>query len=298
MAGFTSEQWPASRRKPGRLQTGIVAGFASESRAGFSRNSQADEAAADIRKVQHLLCNLLLDVVCKDTNRLSYIRRHVRVARAALPYMNKPQAEIAVARISKLCARWGEVVSEGYCEPEIHEISPETMVVDFLAQRRFPEAHLKILHRAAQEVWDGETSIHRVMAAALPVHPRAYLHLPQYDSFREWLILMRIAKPDGPGVYRPGILCQWWVQNMMPSKVKGARYRQCLEGSVKANAPPVKEWWLAGRDATPPQTCQSISLFQFVAGGDPPCRADVCPVSAKLAECRRFAVRARHRHLS
>jgi hypothetical protein len=143
--------------------------------------------------------------------------------------MNKAQAEIAEARISKLCAKWGEVVSEGYIQPETVEFSPETAVVDFLAQRRFPEAYLKILYRAAQERWDGETSIHRTMASALPVHPRAYLLVPQYDSFREWLILMRIAKPDGPGVYRPGIMCKWWVEQMTPSKVKGASYRQCLE---------------------------------------------------------------------
>ena len=185
--------------------------------------------AAKAKAAQHLLCNLLLDVVCKDSNRLPYIRRHVRVARAALPYMTDAQAEIAEARIGKLCSKWGAVVSEGYSDPEIAEIARETMVVDFLAQRRFPEAHLRILHRAAQVLWEGEKSLHSVMSACLPTHPRAYLHLPQYDSFREWLILLRIVQPDGPGIYRPGTLCQWWVENMAPSKIKGSGYRRCLE---------------------------------------------------------------------
>ena len=189
----------------------------------------AREITPDTKKAQHLLCSLLLDVVCKDSNRLSYIRRHVRVARAALPFMTKPQAEIAEARIEKLVLKWGEVVFDGYIEPEIGEFARETRVVDFLAQRRFPEAHLTILHRAAQAVWEGETSLHQVMAACLPAHPRAYLHLPQYDSFREWLILMRIAQPDGPGINRPGALCQWWVEHMAPSKVKGSGYRRCLK---------------------------------------------------------------------
>lgn len=115
--------------------------------------------APEALNAQHLLCDLLLDVVCRDTNRLSYIRRHVRVASAALPYMTKAQAEIAEARTAKLKSKWGEVVSEGYIEPQISEFARETRVVEFLAQRPFPEAHLKMLFRAAQVVWEGETSL-------------------------------------------------------------------------------------------------------------------------------------------
>lgn len=40
VAGLMSERWPASHRRGGRLQPGIVAGFTSESLAGFDRNSQ------------------------------------------------------------------------------------------------------------------------------------------------------------------------------------------------------------------------------------------------------------------
>ena len=39
VAGLMSERWPASHRRGGRLQPGIVAGFTSESLAGFNRNS-------------------------------------------------------------------------------------------------------------------------------------------------------------------------------------------------------------------------------------------------------------------
>ncbi|HEX3365681.1 hypothetical protein, partial [Phenylobacterium sp.] len=40
VAGFISEWWPDSNRYGGRLQLGTLAGFASESMAGFNRNSQ------------------------------------------------------------------------------------------------------------------------------------------------------------------------------------------------------------------------------------------------------------------
>jgi hypothetical protein len=191
--------------------------------------SAAGEATAQPEKVQHELCDLLLDVLCRDTNRLANVRRHVQVTRATMPYMSKAQAEIAEARISKLRTKWGEVLPEADFGPEKLEIPPETMVVDWLAQRRIPEAHLGMMHRSAELIWGGETSLDRIMVATLQTHPRAWKFQPGYDSYREWLFLLRIARPDGPGVYRPGILCEWWVTEMKPSKLKGSSYRSCLE---------------------------------------------------------------------
>jgi hypothetical protein len=46
----------------------------------------------------------------------------------------------------------------------------------------------------------------------------------------------------------------------------------------------------------PSETAFSVPLFQLVTRGDPPGRDDVRAVSALTAKCRRFAVRARHRH--
>ena len=126
------------------------------------------EIADEAEKTQHALCDLLLEVVCKDANRLAYVRRHVRVARAAMPYMTKAQVEIAEQRIGKLRTKWGEVLFEGDYEAEKLAFPPETMVVNFLAQRRSPEALLKMMHRAAQAVWQGDARQHDPNSARAP----------------------------------------------------------------------------------------------------------------------------------
>ena len=57
--------------------------------------------------VAHKLCDLLLQVAGRDTDRLPSARRHVAVLDAALPYMTTEQAQVARARIDGFETKWG-----------------------------------------------------------------------------------------------------------------------------------------------------------------------------------------------
>ena len=57
------------------------------------------------------LCDLLLQVAGRDTSRLPSVRRHATVLAAAIPYMNKGQADVARQRIRRFETKWGLVLT-------------------------------------------------------------------------------------------------------------------------------------------------------------------------------------------
>lgn len=177
------------------------------------------------------LCDLLLEVAGRDTNRLPGVRRHVRVLDAALPHMSAAQAKIARERIRRHQTKWGPLLEGNQCKgsnsSEICEISPEQRVADWLATRKVPERLLIILYRAANCVWSGETSISRVMEHSYANETDLVAALVGYDSFKEWLLQLRIAHAQSKGIYRPGSLCGWWVENM--KSTDHTSYAACME---------------------------------------------------------------------
>src|SRR5215208_1130312 len=67
-------------------------------------------------------------------------------------------------------------------------------------------------------------------------------------------------------------------------------------GSVRPNAPTGKDARVGASNASSSPICQPIPLLQQLTRGDPPGGASVREVSAVVAERRRPARRARHRH--
>jgi hypothetical protein len=184
------------------------------------------------------LCDLLLQVAGRDTNRLPSVKRHAAVLDAALPYMNHAQAGIARARIHKLEDWYGSLLSGGQNEPETRGISPEERVDKWLSERRDRERLLNVMHAAACAVFGGETKLMRVMDAAYRHQYDGVLSPPSVDSFREWLVILQIAHRAGPAHYEPGNLCRWWVEEMNPTGSKDSAYAACLKrrGSRKQTA--------------------------------------------------------------
>ena len=178
------------------------------------------------------LCALLLEIVGKNTGRLQTARRHVRVLDAAAAYMNIAQRAEARGRIRALETRWGPMLPGDpgtYDTPaENLQLSPEQRVARWLSTRKNPERLLPVLHRAAVAVWEGETSTTKIMDRAYANETDRVIHTVRYDSFREWLLELRIAFWAGKAGHRPGSLCQWWVEEMKPTKRNDTPYAACL----------------------------------------------------------------------
>lgn len=177
---------------------------------------------------ERALCELLLQVAGRDTNRLPSVRRHAAVLAAAIPYMSKGQADVARQRIRRFETKWGSVLPGSLEEADIATISAELRVVEWLSMRRNPEALLQIVHRAAFAIWTGIRSLLDVQEYAYADVIGRAMPPRTYDSFKEWMIQLRIAEFRHGGGFRPGILCHWWVEQMAPSKSPDSAYSHCL----------------------------------------------------------------------
>ena len=178
------------------------------------------------------LCALLLEIVGKNPGRMRTAKRHARVLDAAIPHMYGEQSTEARRRIQALETRWGPLLpgDPAMCDAaaENLKISPERRATRWLSTRRNPERLLYVLHRAAVAVWAGETSSAKIMDRAYANETDRVIHTVGYDSFREWLLELRIAVWVGEAGYRPGSLCQWWVKEMKPTKRNDTSYTACL----------------------------------------------------------------------
>ena len=187
---------------------------------------------AHCTEVAEELCNLLLEIVGRNTGRMQTARRHARVLDAATPHMNVTQRAEARRRIGQLETKWGPLLagsSETYGHAaENCEISPETRVARWLSTRKFPERLLPVLYKAATAIWEGETSLYGAMGRAYARETDRVVQTVGYNSFSEWLVELRIAVRIDRGVYRRGALCQWWVDEMGPGKRTQAPYTACL----------------------------------------------------------------------
>lgn len=185
-------------------------------------------AADTVRVIAQELCDLLLQVAGRDTNRLPSVRRHAGVLAAAMPYMTTGQADVARQRIRRFETKWGLVLPGIQEETDIATVSAELRVAEWLSMRRSPEALLQIVRRAASAIWTGVDSL-------LDVQEYAYAEVigrtpapTGYDSFKEWMIQLRIAEFRHGGAFHPGNLCHWWVDQMAPSKSPDSAYSLCL----------------------------------------------------------------------
>ena len=175
------------------------------------------------------LCAILLVIAGRDTNRMPSARRHVQSLDAALPFMSKPQAEIARSRIRHLETRWGSLLKGSPEEPESGEIPPEERLAKWLSLRRYPERYLSILHLAAVAIWNGERSLTWIQDRSYVGQSDCLMAFVGLTTFSEWLIQLRIGRRDGQGGYVPGAHCRWWVKDMSPAGGKDSAYAGCLK---------------------------------------------------------------------
>lgn len=117
-------------------------------------------------------------------------------------------------------------------------ISPVERVGLWLSTRKAPERHLKVLLRAASKFSEGETSLSVVMDWAFALEFDYVLIPVGFDSFKEWMIELRIARRRAAGEYVPGVLCDWWVSQMIPSHDKNTPYQACLEQAAELKRKP------------------------------------------------------------
>lgn len=186
-----------------------------------------DPGQRDVR--DHDLCDLLLQIAGRDTNRRPSAVRHVAVLDAAIPYMTQSQASIARARITGLETRWGRLLPGASDMAETDAIPPEVLMHRWLSQRTYPERYPLILHQAAKAVLAGETRLSVIQDHAYRGEVDGLLAVTTLTSFGEWLRQLRIAVRDVPTVYLPGRCCEWWANEMNPQIGKEGSYAACMK---------------------------------------------------------------------
>ena len=160
-------------------------------------------------------------------------QRHVAALDAAFCYMDKPQQQEARKRIANLQTKWGSMLPPLSVVPENGGIPPETRVARWLSTRRTPVRLLRVLYRAAERIADGETSLSNVSDYAFAREIDHVLIPVGSDSFKEWLIELRIAKRVSTGIYMPGSLCEWWLAEMSATSEKGSAYQASLAAAMQ-----------------------------------------------------------------
>lgn len=202
--------------------------------------SNAPSSSDGPSKTQDQLCALLLEIVGKNPGRMRTAQRHARVLDAAIPQMNAEQRTEARSRIRALETKWGPLLpgkpaTSGGATKNL-EILPEQRVARWLSTRKNPERLLPVLHRAAVAVWAGETSSTKIMDRAYANETDRVVHTVGYDSFREWLLELRIAVWIAKVGYRPGLQCRWWLEEMKPTKLNDTPYTVCLAQALAIKA--------------------------------------------------------------
>lgn len=183
--------------------------------------------------VAERLCSLVLHIAGRGTGRMETARRHVHVLDAAVPYMTMSQRHEARRRIEAIETKWGPMLPKELASEVTDVLPPVSRVARWLSTRRTPVRYLRVLHRAAAKIADGETSLSAVSAHAFARETDYVLTPVGYDSFKEWLIELRIATRKTAGVYVPGPLCAWWVTAMIPNNDNSSPYQACMEQAAE-----------------------------------------------------------------
>lgn len=174
------------------------------------------------------LCDLLLQVAGRDATRLISVRRHAHVLKNAIPFMSEAQAAVAKERISRLETKWGSLLPDMPNCGKIAGLEPESIVRQWLSKRRNSERLLHVVYRAASSIRAGETRLLDVMEYAYAEQTDRILRVVGYDSFKEWMVQLRIGNFDHSGRVKPGPLCEWWIENLGPETRNSSTYAACL----------------------------------------------------------------------
>lgn len=175
------------------------------------------------------LCQLLLEVAGRDATRYQAVKRHANVLAAALPLMSKQQSTIARERIQRYETKWGSLLPGTGNDDDIGSIPPELRVAQWLSKRRNPDRYLQVAYQAACSIGWGETRLSAAMDWAFRNETDRVLPIYCYDTFKEWMLQLRIGKCQAGGIVRPGQLCSWWMDNMEPTKRTDTAYAACLQ---------------------------------------------------------------------
>lgn len=181
------------------------------------------------------LADLLLQLAGRGAGRMLSARRHVAILVEAYPLLDNSRQIIARRRIASLEARWGRLreAPENLNGEEVegdlsNGLSPVMRVARWLSKRRYPDRYLRILHRAAICFQSGETCLSEAQEFAFAEELDGAVPDVGLSSFTEWMIELRIARKNGGRTYAPGDLCEWWVNEMTPTRAEDTAYAACL----------------------------------------------------------------------
>lgn len=181
------------------------------------------------------LGDLLLELAGKSSGRMLTAKRHVGILEEALPLLDKGQQIVARRRIRSLEQRWGILGNNGVSPPGAAgtdgipvPISPELRTARWLSKRRNWSRYIRILHRAAVYFQHGGTCLSDAQSHAYALELDSVIPDVGLSSFTEWMMELRIAERSAARTYRSGELCEWWVNEMAPTKSEQGSYGLCI----------------------------------------------------------------------
>jgi hypothetical protein len=142
------------------------------------------------------LGDLLLEIARTRPSRLATARKFARALADAMPMLSKPQQQIARARITSLETKWGSLLSgqENTWPQEIDYKEEIARIAGWLSTRKNPERLLLLVRRAVNFIGAGSYSLSELMDMVYAPETDLVVRTVGYDSFREWLIQLRVGE--------------------------------------------------------------------------------------------------------
>lgn len=166
-----------------------------------------------------MLCDIVLELAGMSFPRMTAARKIARALDRAYEQMTLSQKQIARARIQELETRWGPMLpgasSTVHATDVSHEeIAPEQKIAQWLTRRKSPYRILRVLIRAANCIQENPQRLGSVMDRAYAKETDFVLTPVSYDQFKEWMIELKIGKPEKVGrsvLWKEGPWCGLFV---------------------------------------------------------------------------------------
>jgi hypothetical protein len=175
-----------------------------------------------IKPGQNPLGKLLLAVAGRAPTNFYVARREARVLADAMPHLSAAERVEAQDRIATLQTKWGTLLTNAQNQGQnlSLKIEPVQLIAQWLSRRHEQTRLLDVLERAAIALESGETNLAEITDQAYAEQTDRTLIAVRPQTFRAWLIQLRIAQEKCGGGIEPGPWIDAWVDGTLKARTK------------------------------------------------------------------------------